>query len=60
MTSKSETFRTYGLVQSANSIVLSDHEHEKSEHYHDKELREIASNAKNRQTGDFSRFSQIL
>ena len=61
MASKAETIRT---KKSANGFVLCDHEHEKSELINmtkncEKELREIASNVKNRQICDFSQFSQI-
>ena len=39
---------------------LSDHEHEKSEHQHDKELRKIPTNAKNHQTLIFRNFLNWL
>ena len=57
MASKAETFRT---KISANGFVLSDHEHEKSELINMTKNCEKSQVTKNRQTYDFSQFSQIL
>ena len=57
MASKAETFRT---KISANGFILSDHEHEKSELINMTKNCEKSQVAKNRQTFDFSQFSQIL
>ena len=57
MASKAKTFRT---KESANGFVLSDHEHEKSELINMTKNCEKSQVTKNRQTYDFSQFSQIL
>ena len=57
MASKAETFRT---KISANGFILSDHEHEKSELINMTKNCEKSQVTKNRQTYDFSQFSQIL
>ena len=58
MASKAETFRT---KKSANSFILSDHEYEKSELINmTKNCETKVQVTKNRQTYDFSQFSQIL
>ena len=56
MASKAETFRT---KKSANGFILGDHEHEKSELIN-MTKNEKSQVTKNRQTYDFSQFSQIL
>ena len=58
MASKAETFRT--KKKSANGFILSDHEHEKSELINMTKNCEKSQVTKNRQTYDFSQFSQIL
>ena len=57
MASKAETFRT---EKSANGFMLSDHEREKSELNNMTKNYEKSQVTKNRQTYDFSQFSQIL
>ena len=57
MASKAETFRT---KKSANGFILSDHEYEKSELINMKKNCEKSQVTKNRETYDFSQFSQIL
>ena len=58
MASKAETFWT---KKWANSFILGDHEHEKSELINmTKPDCEKSQVTKNRQTYDFSQFSQIL
>ena len=48
------------LVKPTNGFVLSDHEHEKSELINMTKNCEKSQVTKNRQTYDFSQFSQIL
>ena len=57
MASKAETFRT---KKSANGFILGDHEHENSELINMTKNCEKSQVTKNRQTYDFSQFSQIL
>ena len=57
MASKAEMF---GTKKSVNGFVLSDHEHEKSELINMTKNCEKSQVTKNRQTYDFSQFSQIL
>ena len=52
--------KLFGQKKSANGFILSDHEHEKSELINMTKNCEKSQVTKNRQTYDFSQFSQIL